>query len=95
MVIVLDHKQIKTVDVEISGVHYGIPLLSQLSVKDVLELKEAAKGGEDAELKWSLDYLKRYIPEDVLNSIRMADIATIFDAIKLETEKDGTSMGES
>ena len=75
--------------------HYGIPLLSQLSVKDVLELKEAAKSGEDAELKWSLDYLKRYIPEDVLNSIRMADIATIFDAIKLETEKDGTSMGES
>ena len=95
MSIVLDHKQIKTVDVEINGEHYGIPFLSQLSVKDVLELKEASKNGEDSELEWGMNYLKRYIPEDVLNSIRMADIATIFDAIKLETEKDGTSMGES
>ena len=38
MSIVLDHKQIKTVDVEINGEHYGIPFLSQLSVKDFLDL---------------------------------------------------------
>ena len=95
MSIVLDHKQIKTVDVEINGEHYGIPFLSQLSVKDVLELKKASKNGEDSELEWGMNYVKRFIPEDVFNSLRMSDLSVIFDAIKLETEEDGTSLGES
>ena len=95
MALTIDHSRIKTVDVVIGGEHYGVPLLSQLSVKDVNEMREAAKRGRDAEYEWGLGYIKRYIPEDVLDTLWMSDVVAIFDAIKMETMKDGANMGES
>lgn len=95
MSLVLEHESIKTVDVVIGGKHYGVPLLSQLSVGDVLEMKAANKAGNDAEFEWSMNYIKRYIPEDVLNTLRMTDVSRIFDALKLETVQNGSDLGES
>lgn len=95
MAIVVDHKQVKTVDVVVDGKHYGIPLLTQMPVKDVNKMREAAKKGEDAEFEWGMSYIKRYIPAKVFDTLWMQDIASIFDAIKLETVKDGEqSLGE-
>lgn len=91
----IDQSTIKTVDVVIGGEHYGVPLLTQLSVKDFKEMTAASRLGDDAEFDWSMKYLQKYIPEDVFDTLRMQDIIKIFNAVKDETAKDGTDLGES
>jgi hypothetical protein len=58
-------------------------------------MRKVAKEGEDAEYEWGIKYIKRYIPEKVFNTLRMADVVAIFTELKVQSAKAGLDMGES
>ncbi|MEE1165198.1 MAG: hypothetical protein UHU21_16080 [Lachnospiraceae bacterium] len=95
MSLVIDHKVVKTTSVIIDGKEYKIPLLSQMSLKEVQKMRKAAEKGDDATLDWGIGYIKQFIPAAIVDSLTVENITDIMDEIKLQTTNNGDNLGES
>jgi len=83
----LRNKKVKTMSVDIGGDVYKIPLAGSMSIKD-LNLAETAEG--------TLEWLKKYIPDDVVDSLARDDYNLLVNTWAEESKKDsdGASVGE-
>jgi len=83
----LGNKKVKTMSVDIGGDVYKIPLAGSMSIKD-LNLAETAEG--------TLEWLKKYIPDDVVDSLARDDYNLLVNTWAEESKKDsdGASVGE-
>lgn len=86
--ITLGNKELReTLKVNIGKKSYSIPLMGSLSLAETRALANA-----DDEFA----FFKKYIPEDVLDSLALNDLKTLTSVWKEESEKaSGVGMGES
>ena len=78
---------LKTLKVNIGKDSYDIPLMGSLTLSETRALAQA----ED-----EFAFFKKYIPEDVVNSLAINDLKTLTNAWKAESEKaSGVELGES
>ena len=86
--ITLGNKELReTLKVNIGKKSYSIPLMGSLSLAETRALAKA-----DDEFA----FFKKYIPEDVLDSLALNDLKTLTSVWKEESEKaSGVGMGES
>lgn len=78
---------LKTLKVNIGKDSYDIPLMGSLTLAETRALAQA----ED-----EFAFFKKYIPEDVVNSLAINDLKTLTNAWKAESEKaSGVELGES
>lgn len=86
--ITLGKKELReTLKVNIGKKSYSIPLMGYLTLAETRELAKA----ED-----EFAFFKKYIPEDVIDSLAINDLKTLTEAWKSESEKaSGVGLGES
>jgi len=59
---------------------WRLPLMSSLSVGDVMDFNEAAKSGGDGFVTAFYRFACRYIPKDVLDTLPMSDLGVLAEA---------------
>lgn len=89
----IDHSVKEVLEVNIDGAPYNIPLLSELTLKEVKELQKIAKQGDDAAFEWECKYIERYLPKKVYENLRSGDIRKIFIVLS-GASSDGANLGE-
>jgi hypothetical protein len=78
---------LETLKVNIGKESYSIPLMGSLSLKETRALATA-----DDEFA----FFKKYIPEDVIDSLAISDLKALTEAWKEESEKaSDVDLGES
>ena len=63
-----------------SAEEYRLPLMSSLSVADVMDFNEAAGGDGSAFTMAFYRFACRYIPEDVIGALPMSELGTLAEA---------------
>jgi len=77
---------LETLKVNIGKETYSIPLMGSLSLKETRELAKA---------KDEFAFFKKYIPEDVIDSLSVNDLKALTEVWKDESEKAaGVDLGE-
>lgn len=77
---------LETLKVNIGKKSYSVPLMGSLSLKETRELAKA----ED-----EFAFFKKYIPEDVIDSLSVNDLKALTTVWKDESEKaSGVDLGE-
>ena len=83
----LNNKPIDVLDIEIGDKTYKIPLGSSLPLKKAKSIKD-----EDT----VMEFLRDYMPDEVVDNLTIAQLAQIMNAWSEETKKaSGISLGES
>ena len=83
----LNDKPIEVLDIEIGDKTYKIPLGSSLPLKKAKAIKD-----EDS----VMEFLRDYMPEEVVENLTIAQLAQIMNVWSEETKKaSGISLGES
>lgn len=73
-------KEIKTLKVNIGKKSYSIPLAGSLTIAEMQKFQQDENG---------FIFFKRYIPEDVINSLTMDDFRALSEAWKEASAGDG------
>lgn len=83
----------EVLQVNIGSESYSIPLAGSLPFTDALKLR---KLDSEERLEFVVDFIKRYIPDEVFNTLTADAVMKIFSAwSEASQESQGVSPGES
>ena len=81
--IIIDEQE-ETFDFSLRGKDYSIPLLPYMTLDEVAEIQENE----------GKDFLKKYIPDDVIQTLKVKEIQKIVKGWRAASEEDPETMGE-
>lgn len=82
--------------IEIDGKEYNIPLAKTLKVKEVRQLIKISKLEEMDQYDFMIEFLARYMGEDIVDEMTTGDVIEIFNLWKkANTDAEDLELGES
>ena len=82
--------------IEIDGKEYNIPLAKTLKVSEVRQLMKIKKLEETDQFEFMIEFLARYIGEEVIDDMTTGDLTEIFNLWKkANTDVEDLELGES
>lgn len=82
--------------IEIDGKEYNIPLAKTLKVKEVRQLIKISKLEETDQYDFMIEFLARYMGEEIVDEMTTGDVIEIFNLWKkANTDAEDLELGES
>lgn len=82
--------------IEIDGKEYNIPLAKTLKVKEVRQLIKISKLEEMDQYDFMIEFLARYMGEEIVDEMTTGDVIEIFNLWKkANTDAEDLELGES
>ncbi|MBO7529867.1 MAG: hypothetical protein J6T37_08340 [Bacteroidales bacterium] len=82
--------------IEIDGKDYNIPLAKTLKVKEVRQLIKISKVEEMDQYDFMIEFLARYMGEEIVDEMTTGDVIEIFNLWKkANTDAEDLELGES
>ena len=82
--------------IEIDGKEYNVPLATTLKVKEVRQLIKISKLEEMDQYDFMIEFLARYMGEEIVDEMTTGDVIEIFNLWKkANTDAEDLELGES